>query len=44
MLSQGAALKSAISYQVYFPLGKLQTIKGAATLYASAGYKLRFSL
>ena len=37
-------LKSAILYQDYFALGKLQTIKGAVTLYASAGYKLRFSL
>ena len=37
-------LKSAILYQDYFPLGKLRTIKGAVTLYASAGYKLRFSL
>ena len=37
-------LKRAILYQDYFRLGKLRTIKGAVTLYASAGYKLRFSL
>ena len=37
-------LKSALLYQDHFLLGKLRKIKGAVTLYVSAGYKLRLSL
>ena len=37
-------LKSVLLYQDYFLSDKLRPIKGAVTLYVTAGYKLRFSL